>query len=443
MAYSTHIVVDLGFGDAGKGTTVDALARRCSAPPIVVRHNGGAQAGHNVVTSDGRQHVFSQFGAGTFVPDAGTLLSKHFVMHPGGLMAEHDHLVSLGVTDALKRLMVDERALVITPFHQAMNRLREVARGDAGRHGTCGLGVGETVGDSVDEEWEHSLRAGHLRDPRYLRWKLHCVRNRKLEQVEPLLGAIDPADKNLVTLRDPGVIERTAELFESIGKQLWIVSQFEVDTLLRRTKHLIFEGAQGVLLDEWHGFHPHTTWSTTTSANADAMIFESGRKGPVTRLGVVRAYATRHGQGPFPTEDARLTEVLGDAHNTDGGWQGRFRVGWFDVPLTQYALGCSPGISALVVTCLDRLNGAVADWKICPAYSSGSFLSSQPADLQKWPRARLAHQEVVTRLLSKVTPTLIPVSSEPNAYAAVLSGFFDLPIAMMSFGPTAEEKRWL
>src|SRR5512143_526912 len=111
---STQIVVDLGFGDAGKGTMVDALARRCSSPPLVVRYNGGAQAGHNVHTSDGRHHTFSQFSAATFVPGARTLLSEHMVLHPTGLLVENERLKSVGVTDALQRLVVDERALVIT-----------------------------------------------------------------------------------------------------------------------------------------------------------------------------------------------------------------------------------------------------------------------------------------------------------------------------------------
>jgi adenylosuccinate synthase len=432
---STHIVVDLGFGDAGKGTIVDALARRCSTPPLVVRHNGGAQAGHNVVTSDGRQHVFSQFGAATFVPGSKTLLSKHFVLHPGGLMAENAHLESLGVNDALDRLRIDERALVITPYHQAMNRLREAARG-AGKHGTCGLGVGETVADSL-EEGDHIVRAFDLCNTKGLYWKLYYTRERKLTQIEPLLHLIDPANNDLAFLRSPGTLEHTMLAFESIGKELLTFSPSAVNDLLHHREDVIFEGAQGVLLDEWHGFHPHTTWSTTTTKNADAMIAEAERGGPVNRIGVVRAYATRHGQGPFPTENAMLTKLLRETTNADDGAQGRFRCGWFDVPLTKYALSCSPGIDSLAITCLDRLKD-VPEWSICDGYT---YISNVPGTvLRAGPAGDLAYQEQLTRFLNTCTPVLRKVSS--INYVREIEACTHLPVSVMSFGPTAEEKHW-
>ncbi|HIB66122.1 MAG TPA: adenylosuccinate synthetase, partial [Phycisphaerales bacterium] len=142
------IVVDLGFGDSGKGTITDALVRQTDAA-WVVRFNGGAQAGHAVVTEDGREHIFSQFGAGTFVPGVRTYLSRFMVLHPGGLLREAEVLEGKGVENALSRVVIDPRARVITPFHQAANRLREILRGDE-RHGSCGLGVGETMHHSLE-----------------------------------------------------------------------------------------------------------------------------------------------------------------------------------------------------------------------------------------------------------------------------------------------------
>lgn len=431
MSLSTHIVVDLGFGDAGKGTMVDAIARRCSSAPLVVRHNGGAQAGHNVHTADGRHHTFSQFGAASFVPGARTLLSKHFVLHPPGLMGEHEHLASVGAP-ALDRLVIDELALVITPYHQAVNRLREAVR-RASPHGTCGLGVGETVADSL-EEGEHVVRAKDLREVGAIRWKLICARNRKLEQAEPFLGQIDPANRDLQLLRDPTSIDRTADIYEAIGKRLRIVSSAEAEREVREAEHVIFEGAQGVLLDEWHGFHPHTTWSTTTTENADTMIDESGRGGQVTRMGVVRAYATRHGQGPFPTEDTKLTEQLREAHNTDDGPQGRFRCGWFDCALTWYAMGCCARLDALAVTCLDRL-ASVPSWKISTGYDPGLCLASKRGDLE--------HQAELTRVLSThANPSLVSVPSDHVGYISYLEELLDLPITVTSHSPTAGGKRW-
>ncbi|NUP38314.1 MAG: adenylosuccinate synthetase, partial [Streptomyces sp.] len=139
----THtVVVDLGFGDAGKGATVDRLCRG-GGVTAVVRFNGGAQAAHNVVTPDGRHHTFAQFGSGTLhgVP---THLSRFTVVDPLALAAEADHLRGLGVPDPYGLLTVDREAPLATPYHAAANRLREQARG-AARHGSCGMGVGEAA----------------------------------------------------------------------------------------------------------------------------------------------------------------------------------------------------------------------------------------------------------------------------------------------------------
>lgn len=436
---STSVVVDLGFGDAGKGTLVDALARRCSSPPLVVRHNGGAQAGHNVHTADGRHHTFSQFGAATFVPGSRTLLSEHMVFHPPGLMVENEHLVSVGVTDALQRLMVDARALVITPYQQAMNRLRELARGE-GRHGTCGLGIGETVGDSLGElPAEIVVRAADLTNRAQLRWKLSLIRGWKQEQLKPLMPTLVRSGMDIgdAKIFEPGMVDHVADVYAEIGKHLRIIDATDVDLQIRESEHLIFEGAQGVLLDEWYGFHPHTTWSTTTTKNADVLLLRAGRAGQVTRLGVVRAYATRHGQGPFPSYSDRLTKSLREVTNADDGWQGRFRAGWFDVPLTRYALAASPGIDALAVTCLDRLQ---PDWSFCVEHRVDfgrhglGPMVAKPGDLE--------HQESLTRDLGRCTPALERAPSDAPGYVKALVGHLGLPVAVTSFGPTAEDKRW-
>lgn len=433
MTLSTHIVVDLGFGDAGKGTMVDAIARRCSSPPLVVRHNGGAQAGHNVHLSDGRHHTFSQFGAATFVPGSHTLLSQHFVLHPTGLMAEHEHLVSVGVKDALDRLVVDKRALVITPFHQAMNQLREAARG-VSRHGTCGIGVGETVDYSLQYPADE-IRVGDLRSKSTLLDKLAVISERLLRQIEPQLYLLDPADPNLALLRNLSAITTMTRSFMEIGARLQIASSDQANAAVRYAEHVIFEGAQGVLLDEWYGFHPHTTWSTTTTQRADELIEQANRAGPVTKFGVLRAYATRHGPGPFPTENAMLTEKLREVTNTDDGPQGAFRCGWFDTLLTSYALRACTGISSLAVTCLDRLP-AVAEWKFCDFYNQYQSveLRAKVGDLR--------HQELLARQLARCTPVTRPVPSDAGGYVRAIEDALGLPVICESHGPTAEDKLW-
>ncbi|MCM2417953.1 adenylosuccinate synthetase [Streptomyces sp. RKAG293] len=173
------IVVDLGYGDAGKGAVVDRL---CSADPVraVVRFNGGAQAAHNVVTPDGRHHTFAQFGSGT-LHGTPTYLSRFMLVDPLALAAEADHLAALGVRDPLALLTVDRDAALTTPYHAAANRLREQARGGE-RHGSCGMGIGETAAYALAHP-EDAPRVGDcVSRPRLLR-KLALLRDRLSDEL--------------------------------------------------------------------------------------------------------------------------------------------------------------------------------------------------------------------------------------------------------------------
>ena len=347
------IVTDLGFGDAGKGTMVDFLARQ-SQNAVVVRFNGGAQAAHNVHTASGQHHTFSQFGSGTLVPGTRTFLSRFVLFDPYALMQEAKGLERLGVTNPLSLVTVDEAALTVTPFQKAANRVREVLRGD-GRHGSVGMGIGETMSDIIafpaQAVYAHDLRDVHLLAAKLE--KQQALKYAEFEGVLPSLQARDILHEELRILTDPHAPMLIARTMVTLMQSCTLGT---IATLRRlsATHPLIFEGAQGILIDEWYGFHPYTTWSTTTHANANALLRELHYVGPVTRYGVVRAYSTRHGPGPFPSENAALTTALPDSHNTFGVWQRDFRVGWLDVPLTRYALAVSEGTNTLVLTHLDR-----------------------------------------------------------------------------------------
>ena len=267
-APTATVVVDLGFGDAGKGTLVDWLVRRDDAA-IVVRWNGGAQAGHTVVLDDGRHHTFAQLGAGSFVPGVRTHLARAVVVHPTGLLVEARHLAARGVADGLDRLTIDPGARVITPWHQAANRLRELARG-AARHGSCGVGVGEAVRDAL----EHPDDAVRMRDVEGDPAALHARLARVRERIRASLGAAlvelrrdADAAREVTVLEDRSVAERWIEAVAPLrGRGL-----LDEDEALSRHvsgRSIVLEGAQGVLLDEACGFHPHTTWSTCTVSPA-------------------------------------------------------------------------------------------------------------------------------------------------------------------------------
>jgi adenylosuccinate synthase len=415
------IVVDLAFGDSGKGLLTDFLVRRTGAR-MVVRYNGGAQAGHNVVAPDGRHHTFSQFGAGTLVPGVETFLSRHMVVHPTALLVEEAHLRSIGVTDALERLRVSERALVVTPFHQAAGRLRELARG-AARHGSCGVGMGETVAHAIAAP-DDAIRTGDLRDLPRLRQTLRRVRERMHAEVAALDVDGGPARAELAIFERSDVADQ------------WLASSTRMAPLIagdaswaREAKDVVFEGAQGVLLDELHGFHPYTTWSRCTTAPAMELVSECIPSAEVRRIGVLRTYAVRHGPGPFPTESRELASTPPD-HNRLNEWQGEVRRGWFDAVLARYAIGGAGEIDALAITHLDWLT-KLTNWTYCDAYDP-----AVPLDV---PAHSVERQSHLASLLASTRPVLRHCPATEGAVLERIEILVGKPVAIGSRGPTAED----
>ncbi|MEV6343849.1 adenylosuccinate synthetase [Actinoplanes sp. NPDC051851] len=387
-------VVDLGYGDAGKGSVVDAL---CATRPVraVLRFNGGAQAAHNVLTSDGRHHTFAQFGAGTLrgVP---THLTRFMMVDPLALAAE---AAALG--NPYELLTIDGGALLTTPWHRAANRRRE--RSD--RHGSCGMGVGETAAYAL--RCESAPRVADVLSPTRLR--------RRLAEVQDFYGFADTPLDDVVAA------------FTAFGRAVRIVGDNWTRRLLAEGM-CVFEGAQGVLLDEWRGWHPHTTWSTTTYDNVAALC-PSFR-----RIGVVRAYTTRHGPGPLVTEDATLD--LPERHNGTGEWQGPFRVGHFDAVAHRYAVEVAGGVDELAVTHLDappRCPGL----RICTAYEVDGTLWTR---IRPGPPRDLAHQESLTARLSRARPAL---THRPSDWPTEIGALLGAPVTLQSYGPRSSEKRFV
>ena len=438
---SVVLTVDLGFGDAGKGSLVDFLVREHDAH-TVVRYNGGAQAGHRVVTADGREHVFSQFGAGTLA-GADTYLSRFMMIEPFALEAEAEHLVELGIDSPFAKLTIDENALVTTPFHRAINRLKELSRSQ--RHGSCGIGVGETMVDFVAHD-KRVLLAGDLRNEVVLHNKLTFLRGIALGKLSALnVGAHRDASEvaeELDILEDEGWVDWIVAEFGRIQSNLNITSSSHLQTILNQPGTVVFEGAQGVLLDEWYGFHPHTTWSTITLANADTLLDEADYRGTVTRIGLTRAYSTRHGAGPFVSEDVDLTRLLPDAVNGFDAWQEGFRVGWLDLVMLRYALEVVGKLDYLAVTCLDRLIG-FSELKVCHRYLLDDGREDAMTRLVvKDELEDLEHQAQLTELLGQVMPDYRPIANIDDLLGAI-SAETNLPIGILSYGATAQDKRLL
>lgn len=346
-----YLVAGLAYGDEGKGATVDYLVRSRNSK-LVVRYNGGAQALHNVVLKDGRHHCFSQFGSGTFVPGVYTFLSKYVLVNPFNMLKEEQHLKEVGIKNALIRTFIDEDACIITPFHKALNRLREYSRKKV--HGSCGEGIGETRNFQL-KYGEKVLYAKDLTDPLRTAEKLQFIQKLCLERAERKRWLIYKKEHQPEVDRIFSLFQSSSEAFRIARdykdfEQAAIISPTRIINQLHDHSDIIFEGAQGVLLDEKYGEPQHNTWTDCTFTNAEKIIAEISTQVTSVRVGVLRSYFTRHGEGNF-NEDSSMN--FPEPHNSHPSFQGRFRIGKFDPVKVKYALDCLGGVDMVALNHLD------------------------------------------------------------------------------------------
>lgn len=432
-------VIGLGYGDEGKGSVVDFLTE-LSGSKFVVRYNGGPQAAHHVVRN-GHTHCFSQFGSGTLANDSITYLSKHMLVDPLALAVEEEALRQIGTTDGFERLFIDGECLVITPMQKIVGQMRELSA----RYGSCGMGVGETVRDRQYLDGS-SLTAADLQDSKSLQAKLDFLWRYKLDHAEQIADE-NPHHKEIQSgyerMKDTSLVKRLLDLYHGFGKKVNITSGFDL------SGNVIFEGAQGVLLDVDYGFVPHVTKTKTTLDNAYDLIGDSQR---VKRIGVLRAYGTRHGAGPFVSEDRQLTQEIPDIHNGMHKWQGKFRIGWLDVLASRYALEAIGGVDGIALTNLDRLLD-INPVKVCTAYEyTGNEDIDKFFDYEIVNGRKIIHgikirdvpdegkQRELTRLIFDCKPIYTEFSGAENDYLAFIESKLDTPIMIISKGPESKDK---
>ena len=350
---AAYAVIGAGYGDEGKGLLVDAVVADSGAA-VVVRANGGAQAGHTVVTPDRRRHVFHHLGAGSLA-GAGTHLSRFFVHHPMLFGPEREAVAALG---GVTTVTADPRGAVTTPYDVAANQAAEAARGGL-RHGSCGMGFGETVGRDGDPV--HALRMADLAAPG-LRARLAAIRDAWLPARLAVFGA---------SLSSLGAPAAAAVMGDAVLERFALDCEAYLDAVtlapdagLGRRGTVVFEGAQGLLLDQARGAFPHVTRSNTGLDNVVAVAAEAGL-GPVAVTYATRAYVTRHGAGPLAGEGPVPFDVV-DPTNAPNPWQGTLRTAPLDLDVLARAVaadlaGSAHGVGSarLAVTCLDQALGPV------------------------------------------------------------------------------------
>lgn len=410
------VIVGLQWGDEGKGKTTDFLAEQTA---MVVRYQGGDNAGHTVVRGD---EVFKLrlTPSGVLYPHITSVIGNGVVVNPVTLISELDMLTERGIDVA--RVRVSRSAHVIMPYHVALDRANEVRLGGAAV-GTTGRGIGPTYGDRA---WRLGLRMEDLLDRAVLRERLERV----LPDKNLLLGSMGAGPFTVDALVD----EASAwgdRLRDHLDDTTWLVQG-----ALARGEHVLLEGAQGTLLDLDHGSYPFVTSSNPVAGGACT----GGGIGPLQVdevIGVMKAYSTRVGAGPYPTE---LLDDVGAGIAQRGHEYGTVtgrprRVGWFDAVPLRYAVAVS-SVSSIMLNKLDILSG-VHPLRLCVAYAIDG------RRVEVWPSSGAA--------LARATPiyedfegwdapihdvrSLADLPENARRYVTAIEEHAGVPIVLVSVGP--------
>ena len=365
------VVVGAQWGDEGKGKLVDVLAERAD---LVVRYQGGANAGHTVVIGDS-QFILRQIPSGILHPRVTCIIGNGVVLEPENLFAELDQLTQRGI-DTRGRLFVSDRAHLVLPYHKLLDAASEKSQ----KLGTTGRGIGPAYEDKFGRRGIRVTDLRHLECARALLADRVDRANRLLE----MMGSTERAS-----------FDQHAELLERLAPRLLPLAA-DTGLLVHRAvgegRRILLEGAQGALLDVDHGTYPYVTSSNTTAGGA-AVGAGIGPTAIDGVLGVVKAYTTRVGNGPLPTEaPSPLGERLRELGGEFGAITGRpRRCGWFDATVVRYAVRVN-GLTGLAVTKLDVLD-SFGEIPVCTSYRlSGDDCEEMPAEVEVLGRVEPIYQ---------------------------------------------------
>jgi adenylosuccinate synthase len=420
---SATVVIGTQWGDEGKGKLVDILAADAD---VVVRFHGGNNAGHTLVV-DGKKTILNLVPAGVLHPGRLCMMGPGLVIDPAVLVAEIDALRARGYLAEDRWLRISEQAHLIMPYHRAIDHARERLRG-TGSIGTTGRGIGPAYEDKMART---GIRVGDLFDEAGFRDALERNLREKNAYLQALLGeqplAFDPIYDGYVRHRDrlrPYVTDTGVELRAAVAAG----------------KRILLEGAQGVMLDVDHGTYPFVT-----SSNAVAGAAAAGAGLPPRAIerviGITKAYTTRVGGGPFPTE---LTDALGERLRADGDEYGATtgrprRCGWFDAAVVRRAVELS-GVDVIALTKLDVLTG-IDPLRVGVGYElDGKRIDGPPSTAGAWQRLRPVYEELPgwSEPLGGAR-TIAALPANARRYVERLAALAGAPIALVSVGPDRDQ----
>jgi adenylosuccinate synthase len=417
------VVIGAQWGDEGKGRIVDLISEKVD---IIARYQGGNNAGHTIVIGE-EKIILHHLPSGILRDDKISVIGNGVVLDPKVLLQEIKELIAAGYRADETNLKISERAHVIMPYHRAIDLARESMNGKA-QIGTTGRGIGPVY---EDEAARRGIKFADLIDPDSLHLRLKEVLDERNSYLTKVLGG------------EPLNFEEIFEEYSEYGKELKKFS-CDVSTLLNDSisngENILFEGAQGALLDIDFGTYPYVTSSSSGSGGAST---GTGVSPTIidTVLGIAKAYATRVGEGPFPTEiSGDLEEELRQAGGEFGATTGRSRrCGWFDAFALKYAAQIN-GISWIALTKLDVLSG-FEKLKICVGYKyKGKELTSFPSTNHVLKDVEPIYEEMVgwTEDISNAKD-ISELPEQARNYLTKLEELTGVPIYTVSLGPSREK----
>ena len=349
---SNIVVVGSQWGDEGKGKIVDYLSENAD---VIVRFQGGHNAGHTLVIN-GKTYKLSILPSGIVRQDKISVIGNGVVIDPWALLDEIEAIKKTGIKISSENLKISNSAPLILPIHSQIDKAREIQRGDS-KIGTTGRGIGPAYEDKVARR---AIRVSDLKDKSLLKEKVNKILNHHNIWLKA---------QNFETLDPENILANILDISQYVlefADETWVT----LDNYNLKGKRILFEGAQGTMLDVDHGTYPFVTSSSTVSGNA-ASGSGFGLLNISKVLGITKAYTTRVGSGPFPTEQKNeIGNKLGELGHEFGTVTGRKRrCGWFDAVMVKQAIKIS-GISSIALTKLDVLD-KFDELKVCTSYKIG------------------------------------------------------------------------
>ena len=416
------VVIGAQWGDEGKAKMVDVLTEQVD---IVARYQGGSNAGHTVV-ANGRKFVFHQIPSGILHPGKKCVIGNGVVLDPVGLLEEMDSLVKAGVP-VRDRLILSERAHLLMPYHRLLDGASEIHKG-AGKIGTTNRGIGPAY---MDKMARVGLKVVDLLEPSYFRQKVREVVKEKNFWLKKYYG-------------QPEVdADRTVDQYLKIAPRIKLLvadTTTYLEKRLRAGENILAEGAQGTLLDVDFGTYPYVT-SSNASVGGVCTGLGIGPQWLDEIYGVAKAYTTRVGEGPFPTE---MDEDFGGQIRKRGGEYGATtgrprRCGWLDLVALKYACRVN-GFTGILLTKMDVLS-YLKSIKLCVAYKvNGGIVREFPASLRRLADCRPVYKTVKGWKgdLSSAT-RLKDLPTEARKYLDEIEKTIQVPIKWVSVGPDREQ----